>query len=378
MFELTEEQRLLQATVREFAQKTLEPTVLERDAAQTWDRSLYDQAAALGLSGLYFPEEYGGSGADPLSYILAVEEVSRVDDGLGIALSVSVSLCSNPINDFGTPEQKAKYLAPLAKGEKLGAFGLTEPNAGSDAARQQSTARLEGDHYVLNGSKIFITNGSSAEIYVVFAMTDQAAGTRGITAFILEKDMPGFTFGKKENKLGIRTSMTRELLFNDVHVPIENRLGEEGQGFKIAMASLDGGRIGVAAQAVGIAQGAYEHALAYAKERVQFGAPIAKNQIIAFKLADMATKIDAARLLTYRAAALEGAGQRFSKEAAMAKYFASDIAQEVTTEAIQIYGGYGFSEDYPVARYFRNARITQIYEGTNEMQRVVVSSSILR
>lgn len=378
MFELTEDQLLLKENVREFAEKSVEPTVLERDASQTWDRSLYDQAAALGLSGLYFSEEFGGSGADFLSYIVAIEEISRVDDGLGIALSASVSLCSNPINDFGTPEQKAKFLTPLAKGDKLGAFGLTEPNAGSDAARQQSTARLEGDHYVLNGSKIFITNASSAETYVVFAMTDPSAGTRGITAFILDKDMPGFTFGKKENKLGIRTSMTRELLFQDVHVPIENRLGDEGKGFKIAMATLDGGRIGIAAQAVGIAQGAYEHALAYSKERVQFNAPISKNQIIGFKLADMATKIDAARLLTYRAAALKDAGKPFSKEAAMAKYFASDIAQEVTTDAIQIYGGYGYSEDYPVARYFRNAKITQIYEGTNEIQRVVVSSSILR
>ncbi|WIY81560.1 acyl-CoA dehydrogenase [Propionimicrobium sp. PCR01-08-3] len=378
MFELTEDQQLLKQNVREFMEKNVEPTVLERDAAQKWDRSLYDQAAELGLTGLYLPEEYGGSGIDFLSYIMAVEEISRVDDGLGIALSASVSLCSNPINDFGTPEQKEKYLTPLAKGEHLGAFGLTEPNAGSDAARQQSIARLEGDHYVLNGSKIFITNASSAETYVVFAMTDPSAGTRGITGFILEKDMPGFTFGKKENKLGIRTSLTRELLFQDVKVPVENVLGQVGKGFKVAMATLDGGRIAVAAQAVGIAQGAYEHALAYAKERVQFNAPIAKNQTIGFKLADMATKIDAARLLTYRAASLKDAGKPFSKEAAMAKYYASDIALEVTADAIQIYGGYGYSEDYPVARYFRNAKITQIYEGTNEIQRVVVSGSILR
>ena len=378
MFDLTEEQQLLQQAVREFATATLEPTVLERDDAGLWDRGLFDQAAALGLTGLYFPTEFGGSDADYLSYILAVEELSKVDDGIGISVSASVSLCANPIAQFGTEEQKARFLAPLARGEKLGAFGLTEPNAGSDAAGQQTTAKLDGDHYVLNGSKIFITNGGSAEIYVVFAMTNPEAGTRGITAFIIEKDMPGFTFGKKEHKLGIKTSLTMELLFSDLRVPVENRLGEEGKGFKIAMATLDGGRIGVAAQALGIAEGAYERALAYAKERVQFGAPIAKNQAIAFKLADMATRIEAARWLVYRAAIRKQDGQPFSKDAAMAKLYASDTAMYVTTEAIQIYGGYGYSEDYPVARYFRNAKITQIYEGTNEVQRMVVSGAILR
>ena len=378
MFELTEEQQLLQQTVKEFAAATLAPTVLERDDARVWDRSLVDKAAALGLVGLPFPEEYGGSNADYLSYILAVEELSKVDDGIGISVAVSASLCGGPIAAWGTPEQKAKYLTPLATGEKMGAFGLTEPNAGSDAARQQTTAKRDGDEYVINGSKIFITNGGEAEIYVIFAMTDQSAGTRGITAFILEKGMPGFTFGKKEHKLGIKTSLTMELIFSDVRVPVANRLGEEGQGFKIAMTTLDGGRISVGAQALGIAEGAYEHALAYAKERVQFDAPIAKQQVIAFKLADMATKIEAARWLVYRAAVCKQNGQPYGKEAAMAKMFASDVAMEVTTEAIQIYGGHGYSEDYPVARYFRNAKITQIYEGTNEIQRMVISGAILR
>ena len=378
MFNLTEDQEMIQKMVREFAEERIAPTVLERDDKHIFDREIVDELGQMGLTGLYFPEEYCGAGADYLSYILAVEELSKVDDGIVITLSASVSLCANPIFEFGSEEQKEKYLTKLASGESLGAFGLTEPGAGTDAAGQQTVAVLENGHYVMNGSKIFITNGSEAEIYVVFAMTDKTKGTKGITAFILEKGMEGFSFGKKEHKLGIHTSITTELIFQDVKVPVENRLGAEGEGFKIALKTLDGGRIGVAAQAIGIAQAALDHAIKYSKERVQFRKPICKNQAIGFKLADMATKIEAARMLVYKAAICKQEGKPYSKEAAMAKMFASDVAMEVTTEAIQIYGGYGYSEEYPVARLFRNAKITQIYEGTNEAQRMVISGALLR
>ncbi|HMM22551.1 MAG TPA: acyl-CoA dehydrogenase [Selenomonadales bacterium] len=377
-FELTEEQSMIQKMVREFAEKDVAPGVEERDEKEEFSRELYDSLGELGLTGICFPEQYGGAGSDVLSYILAVEELSRVDDCMGITLSASVSLCAWPIYAYGTEEQKQKYLKPLAEGAKLGAFGLTEPNAGTDAAAQQTVAVLEGDHYVLNGSKIFITNGGEAEVNVIFAMTDKSKGTRGITAFILEKGMPGFSFGKKEHKMGIRSSQTMELIFQDVKVPVENRLGKEGEGFKIAMSTLDGGRIGVAAQALGIAQGALEHAIKYAKERVQFGQPIASNQAIAFMLADMATKVEAARFLVYRAAYLKDKGLPYSKEAAMAKMYASDIAMAVTTDAVQIFGGYGYSREYPVERLMRNAKITQIYEGTNQVQRMVIAGAILR
>jgi alkylation response protein AidB-like acyl-CoA dehydrogenase len=279
---------------------------------------------------------------------------------------------------YGTEEQKKKYVTALCEGKMLGAFGLTEPNAGTDAAAQQTVAVLQGDHYILNGSKIFITNAGEADVYVVFAMTDKTKGVKGITAFILEKGMPGFTFGKKEHKMGIRSSQTMELIFQDVKVPVANILGKEGEGFKIAMTTLDGGRIGVAAQALGIAQAALDHAVKYAKERVQFGKPIAANQAIAFMLADMATKVDAARLLTYRAAYNKDRGLPYSKEAAMAKMFASDAAMSITTDAVQIFGGYGYSREYPVESLMRNAKITQIYEGTNQVQRMVVSGAILR
>ena len=378
MFNLTEDQEMIQKMVREFAEERIAPSVLERDDKHIFDREIVDELGEMGLAGLYFPEEYSGAGADYLSYILAVEELSKVDDGIGITLSANVSLCANPIFEFGSEEQKEKYLTKLASGESLGAFGLTEPGAGTNAAGQQTVAVLENGHYVMNGSKIFITNGSEAEIYVVFAMTDKTKGTKGITAFILEKGMEGFSFGKKEHKLGIHTSITTELIFQDVKVPVENRLGAEGEGFKIALKTLDGGRIGVAAQALGIAQAALDHAIKYSIERVQFGQPICKNQGIGFKLADMATKIEAARMLVYKAAVYKQEGKPYSKEAAMAKMFASDVAMEVTTEAIQIYGGYGYSEEYPVARLFRNAKITQIYEGTNEAQRIVISGALLR
>ena len=377
-FQLTEEQKMMQKMVREFAEKRVAPEVAKRDEECFFDRSIMDEIGEMGLNGLCFPEKYGGADSDYLSYILAVEELSKVDDGIGVSLSVNVSLCAWPIYAYGTEEQKEKYLRPILEGKHMGAFGLTEPDAGTDAAAQQSVAVLNGDHYILNGSKIFITNGGEAETYVVFAMTDKAKGLKGISAFILEKGMPGFTFGKKEHKMGIHSSITMELIFQDVKVPVANLLGKEGEGFKIAMTTLDGGRIGVGAQALGIAQAALDHAVKYSKERVQFGKPICANQAIAFMLADMNTKVDAARLLIYRAAWLKEQGLPFSKEAAMAKMYASDIAMEVTTDAVQIFGGYGYTCEYPVERLMRNAKITQIYEGTNQVQRMVISGALLR
>ncbi|SFM12243.1 acyl-CoA dehydrogenase [Pelosinus propionicus] len=377
-FQLTEDQQMVQKLARDFAEKRLAPSVAERDEKEEFSRELFNEMGEMGLTSICFPEAYGGAEGDVLSYILAVEELSKVDDGIGITLSATVSLCAWPIYAYGTEEQKQKYLVPLVEGEKLGAFGLTEPNAGTDAAAQQTVAVADGDDYILNGSKVFITNGGEAETYVVFAMTDKSRGTRGITAFIVEKDMPGFTFGKKEHKMGIHTSLTNELVFQNVRLPKENMLGKIGEGFKIAMSTLDGGRIGVAAQALGIAQGALDHAIKYSKERVQFGKPIAHNQALAFMMADMATKIDAARLLVYRAAYLKDQGLPYSKEAAMAKLYASDVAMEVTTDAVQIFGGYGYSREYPVERLMRNAKITQIYEGTNQVQRMVISGAILK
>ena len=377
-FKLTEDQTMVQKLARDFAEKRLAPTVSERDHKEEFSRALVHEMGEMGLTGICFPEEYGGSGGDVMSYILAVEELSKADDGIGITLSVTVSLCAWPIYAYGTEQQKQKYLVPLAEGENLGAFGLTEPNAGTDAGGQQTVAVPDGDDYILNGSKIFITNGGEAETYIVFAMTDKSKGTKGISAFIVEKDMSGFSFGKKEHKMGIHTSLTNELVFQNVRLPKENLLGKLGEGFRIAMATLDGGRIGVAAQALGIAQAALDHAIKYSKERVQFGQPICKNQIIAFMMADMATKIDGARLLIYRAAYLKDQGLPYAKEAAMAKLYASDIAMEVTTDAVQIFGGYGYSREYPVERLMRNAKITQIYEGTNQAQRMVISGAILR
>lgn len=377
-FVLTEEQKMMQKMVREFAEKEVAPGAAERDDKEEFSRPLYDAMGELGLTGLFFPEQYGGAGSDFLTYILAVEEISRADDSVGTTLATSISLCAGPIYTYGTEEQKQKYLVPLIKGETLGAFALTEPNAGTDAAAQQTVAVLDGDHYVINGSKIFITNAGSAETYIVFAMTDKSKGVKGITAFILEKGMPGFSFGKKEHKMGIRGSQTMELIFQEVKVPRENMLGKEGDGFKIAMSTLDGGRVGIAAQALGIAQAALEHAVKYSKERIQFGKPIASNQAVAFMLADMATQIEAARLLTYRAACMKDQGIPFPKESAMAKMYASDVAMKVTTDAVQIFGGYGYSREYPVERLMRNAKITQIYEGTNQVQRMVISGAVLR
>jgi hypothetical protein len=377
-FDFTEQQKMIKKMVREFAEKEIAPGVAERDEKEEFSREILDKAGELGLTGICFPEAYGGSGGDYISYILANEEIARVDDCVQTGYAASVSLCAMPIFSFGSEEQKQKYLVPLAEGTKLGAFGLTEPSAGTDASAQQTVAVLNGDHYVLNGSKIFITNGGSAETYVVFGMTDKSKGVKGISAFILEKGMPGFTFGKTEHKMGIRSSQTQELIFQDVIVPVKNLLGKEGEGFKIAMTTLDGGRIGVAAQALGIAQAALDHAIKYSKERVQFGKPISSNQAIAFMLADMATEVDATRLLIYRAAYLKQEGKSFAKEAAMAKMYASDAAMKITTDAVQIFGGYGFSREYPVERLMRNAKITQIYEGTNQVQRMVISGAILR
>ena len=377
-FNMTEDQQMFVKLAKDFGEKRLLPTVSERDHKHEYDGAIVKEMLEMGLAGTYFPEAYGGAGADILSYIMTVEELAKYDAGVSITLSADVSLCANPIYEFGTDAQKEKYLKPLCEGTMLGAFALTEPNAGTDAAGQQTVAAKEGDHYVLNGSKIFITNGGAADVYIVFAMTDKSQGTKGISAFILEKGMEGFTFGKKEDKMGINTSQTMELVFQNVKVPAENLLGQEGKGFKIAMMTLDGGRIGVAAQALGIAEVALADAVEYSKQRAQFGRPICKFQTISFKLADMATKIEAARHLVYKAAMKKQEGKPYSVDAAMAKMFASDIAMEVTTEAVQIFGGYGYSEEYPVARHMRDAKITQIYEGTNEVQRMVVSGAVLR
>jgi len=377
-FVLTPEQEDIRKMVREFAEKSVAPTAAERDEKELFPRNIFDQMGELGIFGLPYPEEYGGAGSDFVSYAIAVEEISRVCGSTGIGLSVHVSLCAWPIFKYGTEEQKQKYLRPLAEGTKLGAFGLTEPNAGTDAAAGSTIAVKDGDSYIINGSKVFNTNGGEAEIEVIFAATDKAAGLKGLSAFIVEKDTPGFRFGKKEVKMGIRSSVQRELIFENCRVPAANMLGKEGEGFKIAMTTLDGGRIGVAAQSVGIAQGALEAAIKYSKERIQFGKPIAANQAISFMLADMATKVDAARLLTYRAAYHKSHHISYAKEAAMAKMFASDAAMSVTTDAVQIFGGYGYSREYPVERMMRDAKITQIYEGTNQAMRMVVSGSILR
>ncbi|MDP9727794.1 acyl-CoA dehydrogenase [Alicyclobacillus tolerans] len=376
-FTLDKEHEQLRQLVREFAENEVKPGVAERDEKEYFDRTIFDKMAQLGITGIPWPEEYGGAGMDYLGYVIAVEELSRVDASAGVVLSAHTSLAGYPIYRFGTEEQKQKYLKPMALGEKLGAYGLTEPGSGSDAGGMRTTAVRDGDSYILNGNKVFITNGDAAETYVVFASTDRAQKTRGVTAFIVEKGTPGFRIGKHEKKMGIRGSTTVELIFEDCRVPLANRLGEEGFGFKIAMMTLDGGRNGIAAQAVGIAQGAFEAARDYAQSREQFGAPIANLQAIQFKLADMATKIEAARLLTYQAAWLESEGLPYGQASAMSKVFASDVAMEVTTEAVQIFGGYGFIREYPVERMMRDAKITQIYEGTNEIQRLVIARHVL-
>ncbi|MCD5324030.1 MULTISPECIES: acyl-CoA dehydrogenase [Pontibacillus] len=377
-FQLTEEQEMLRKMVRDFAKNEVEPTAAERDEEERFDREIFDKMAELGLTGIPWPEEYGGIGSDYVSYVIAVEELSRVCASTGVTLSAHISLASWPLFKYGNEEQKKTYLAELARGEKLGAYALSEPGAGSDVASMRTSARKDGDHYVLNGSKVWITNGGVADTYIVFAKTDADAKHKGISAFIVEKGTPGFTFGKKEKKLGIRSSPTTELIFEECKVPAKNMLGAEGDGFKIAMTTLDGGRNGIAAQALGIAQGALDASVGYAKEREQFGKPIAANQGVSFKLADMATDIEAARLLTYQAAWLESEGKAYGKASAMSKLFAGDAAMRITVEAVQVFGGYGYTKDYPVERYMRDAKITQIYEGTNEIQRLVIGRMLTK
>ena len=377
LFKTTEAHEELRAKVRAFAEEEIKPIAFKLDQSNEFPHEAVARMAELGLMGIPYPKKYGGAELDVLSYAIAVEELARVDGGAGVILSAHTSLGTYPIAAYGTEEQKQKYLVPLAKGEKLGAFGLTEPNAGSDASGTETTAVLQGDHYILNGGKVFITNAPIADTYVVFAVTTPNIGTHGISAFIVEKDYEGFEFGDHYDKMGIRSSSTAELIFNDVKVPKENLLGHEGEGFKIAMSTLDGGRIGIAAQALGIAQGAFEHAKEYALERVQFGMPIAYQQANQFKFADMAIKLRNARFQVYSAAELKQAHEPYGMEAAMAKAYASDIALEVCNDALQLYGGNGFLKGMEVERAYRDAKITTIYEGTNEIQRIVIAANIL-
>ncbi|MCO4813657.1 MAG: acyl-CoA dehydrogenase [Flavobacteriales bacterium] len=377
-FDLSEEHKAVRDAARDFAQQVLKPGVIDRDEEQRFPAEEIKQLGELGFMGMMVDPKYGGSGMDTLSYALAIEEISKVDASTSVCLSVNNSLVCWGLEKFGSEAQKEKYLIPLAKGEKIGAFCLSEPEAGSDATSQSTTAIDKGDHYLLNGTKNWITNGSSASTYLVIAQTNVEAGHKGINAFIIERGMEGFIVGAKENKLGIRGSDTHTLLFNDVKVPKENRIGEDGFGFKFAMKVLSGGRIGIAAQALGIAGGAYELALAYSKERKAFGKEISKHQAIAFKLADMATEIEAAKMLVYRSALDKDMGRNYDQSGAMAKLYASKVAMEQTVEAIQIHGGYGFVKEYHVERLMRDAKITQIYEGTSEIQKIVISRNVLK
>ncbi|MFR5077709.1 MAG: acyl-CoA dehydrogenase [[Clostridium] innocuum] len=377
-FMLTEQQQMMKKLFAEFAEKEVKPLAAEVDEDERFPRENVEKMKACKMMGIPFSREYGGAGADYLSYILAVEELSKKCGTTGVVLSAHTSLGTWPIEHFGTEEQKNKYLPDLCTGKKLAAFGLTEPNAGTDAAGQQTTAVKDGDDYILNGTKIFITNAGEADVYVIFAMTDKTKGTHGISAFIVEKGMPGFTVGQHEKKLGIRGSATSELIFNNVRLSKDHLLGQEGKGFKIAMMTLDGGRIGIAAQALGIAQGAIDETVPYVKARKQFGRSIAKFQNTQFQLADMQVKTDAARWLVYDAAMKKEKGLPYSVEAAKAKLFAAEVAMKVTTKAIQLMGGYGYTRDYPVERMFRDAKITEIYEGTSEVQRMVISGAMLK
>lgn len=371
----TEEQEMMRKMVRDFAETEIAPFVEKMEAGE-FPREILKKMGELGLMGIPVPEQYGGAEMDFISYIIAIHEISKVSATVGVILSVHTSVGTNPILYFGTEEQKGKYVPKLASGEYLGAFCLTEPSAGSDAASLKTRAVKKDGHYVLNGSKVFITNGGEADVYIVFASTDPEAGTKGISAFIVEKDTPGFIVGKDEHKMGLYGSRTVQLTFEDMEVPAGNLLGQEGEGFKIAMSNLDSGRIGIAAQALGISEAALKAATDYAKERKQFGKPIAAQQGVGFKLADMGTAVEAAKLLIYRAAQLRSEGQKCGIEASMAKLFASKTAVEVTTEAIQVFGGYGYTKDYPVERYFRDAKVTEIYEGTSEIQRIVISKQL--
>lgn len=377
-FELTEEQLYVQQAARDFAQNECKPGVIERDTNMTPPVELVKKMGELGFMGMMVDPKYNGGGMDAISYVLAMEEISKIDSSCSVAMSVNNSLVCWGLETFGTEEQKEKYLKPLASGEKVGAFCLSEPEAGSDATSQRTTAEDKGDYYLVNGTKNWITNGSQASIYLVIAQTDKEKGHRGINALIVERGMDGFIVGAKEDKLGIRASDTHTLLFNDVKVPKENRIGEDGFGFKFAMKTLGGGRIGIAAQALGIAAGAYELALEYSKVRKAFGKEIAQHQAIAFKLADMATEIEAARLLVHKAAWLKDNGKDYTIASAMAKVYASEVAMRTTIEAVQIHGGYGYVKEYHVERLMRDAKITQIYEGTSEVQRIVISRGVLK
>jgi butyryl-CoA dehydrogenase len=375
---LSEEQQLIQNTARDFARREVAPRAKEIDEQHRFPEELVRQMAELGFMGVAVPESYGGAGMDTLSYVLAMEEISAACASTGVIMSVNNSLVCDPILKFGSEEQKREYLSPLAQGKRLGCFALSEPEAGSDAAAQKTVAKLEGDHYLVNGVKNFITNGPQADTCVLITMTAPEKKHKGITAFILPMDLPGVRRGPAEKKLGIAGSGTCQIFLDDCKLPLSLRLGAEGDGFKVAMSTLDGGRIGIAAQALGIAHGALEAAIAYAKERKTFGRPIGEHQAIQFKLADMATELDAARLLTWRAALLKDRGIRHSAESAMAKLYASEVANRVAKDAVQIFGGYGYMKEYPVERFFRDAKITEIYEGTSEIQRLVVAASLLK
>ena len=375
-FNLTEEYLLVQQMYRKFSENEVKPLAEEIDEEERFPYETVEKLTRYGFLGIPFPKQYGGSGATNLAYAMAVEELSKVCATTGVIVSAHTSLGAAPIFDSGTEEQKLKYLVPMAKGEKLGAFGLTEPGAGTDAAMQQTKAVLDGDRYILNGSKIFITNAGPAEVYIVIAMTDKSKGTRGCSAFIVEKGTEGFSIGKKEKKLGIRASATAELIFENCSIPKENLLGKEGEGFKIAMKTLDGGRIGIASQALGIAQGAINETVKYVNERKQFGKRISQFQNTQFELADMQTKVDAARLLVYQAACAKDEKKPYSQFAAMAKLFASEVSSDVTRRCVQLFGGYGYTRDYPVERMMRDAKITEIYEGTSEVQKMVISASM--
>ena len=377
-FQLTEEQLAVQEAARDFAQTELLPGVIERDTEARFPTEQIKKMGALGFMGMMVDPAYGGGGMDTISYVIAMEELSKIDASASVSMSVNNSLVCWGLEKYGSEEQKQKYLSKLATGELIGAFCLSEPEAGSDATSQQTTAILEGDYYLLNGTKNWITNGSSASIYLVIAQTDVSKGHKGISVFIVEKGWEGFVIGKKEDKLGIRGSDTHSLLFTDVKIPVQNRIGAEGFGFTFAMETLNGGRIGIAAQALGIASGAYELALAYSKERKAFGKPISQHQAIQFKLADMATQIEAARLLVFKAAWLKDEGKEYAHASAMAKLYASEVAMSVTVEEVQVHGGYGYVKEYHVERLMRDAKITQIYEGTSEIQRIVISRGVLK
>jgi alkylation response protein AidB-like acyl-CoA dehydrogenase len=377
-FDLDENQQMIKQAAREFAEKEIKPVASKFDEESSFPAEIVKKLGELGFMGMMVPEEYGGAGMDSISYAIAVEEISRCDASTGVTMSVNNSLVCQVLQDSGTEDQKKKYLPDLAQGKNLGAFSLTEPEAGSDAGAVQATAVLDGDHYVVNGTKVFVTNGGKADIVILFASTDREARLKGISAFIVEKGMPGFKVGKKENKMGMRAADTSELIFEDCKVPKENLIGQEGKGFRIAMQALDGGRIGIAAQAVGIGQACLEAAIQYSKQRKQFGRPICEFQAIQWILANMSMKVEAARYLTYKAAFLKDKGARYSREAAEAKLFASETAVEAAINAVQVHGGYGYMKEYDVERYFRDSKLTEIYEGTSEVQRLVIAANLLK